>query len=203
MSYSDFTLEMLKERFDLRVDERPDLYAHLPPRAISSLLQETLRDNVPLALAISTEKARSEMIIAPILIEVRRQCPERVSLFSGVEFTVDPTQGLKGVCDFLLSRSPEQLAIEAPVVTVIEAKNENMKQGIAQALSVMVAAQLYNRQRQKNVPAVYGAVTTGSNWRFLQLTDNLVRIDLTEYYIREVERIVGILVWMLQEEPAP
>lgn len=39
------------------------------------------------------------------------------------------TQGLRGVCDFLLSVSPLQWALEAPVVAVVEAKNENMKPG--------------------------------------------------------------------------
>jgi len=44
-----------------------------------------------LALAIGTEKARSEMIIAPVLIEVRRQMQRKISLFSGVDFPVDPS----------------------------------------------------------------------------------------------------------------
>src|SRR5262249_8767353 len=153
-----------------------------------------------LALAISTEKARSEMIIAPVLIEVRRQCEHQVSLFSGIELNVDPERGLKGVCDFLLSRSAEQLTLEAPVVAVVEAKNENMRQGIGQCIAEMLAAQVFNRQRKQELPTVYGVVTTGSNWRFLILRDKVVVADLTEYFIREVDRIVGILVGMLRGE---
>ncbi len=202
MSFSEFTIDDLKERFGLRIEERPDVFASVAPCPVSPLLADVLRENVPLALAISTEKARSEMIIAPILIEVRRQCRHEISLFSGVEMNVDAAQGLKGVCDFLLSRSAEQLTLEAPVVAVVEAKNENMKQGMAPCIAEMVAARLYNRQRRREVPAVFGAVTTGSNWRFLQLTGAVVVADLTEYFVREVDRIVGILVSMTRGDVA-
>src|SRR5436190_6808488 len=134
MAYNDFTLETLKERFGIRTDEGSSLFALVPAVPISTLLRDTLAENVPLALDISTDKARSELIIAPVLMEVRRQLEGRISLFSGVEFNVDQEQGLRGVCDFLLSLSPEQLAIEAPVVTIVEAKNENVKQGIIQCI---------------------------------------------------------------------
>jgi hypothetical protein len=203
MSFSDFTIDDLKAQFGLQITEQPDAFAGVPPCPVSSLLTEVLRDNVPLGLAISTEKARSEMLISPILIEVRRQCHQQISLFSGIELNVDPDQGLKGVCDFLLSRSPEQLTLEAPVVVVVEAKNENMKQGMAQCIAEMVAAQEYNRQRKQDTPAIYGVVTTGSNWRFLQLAGTVVVADLTEYFIREVDRVVGIMVAMMRGEIRP
>jgi hypothetical protein len=51
-----------------------------------------LEQKIPLALALSTEKARSEFIIAPILAEVREQLGKRFSLFSGIDFTVDISQ---------------------------------------------------------------------------------------------------------------
>jgi hypothetical protein len=147
VSYSDFTIDEVKLRFSLRLEEDRDLYATIAPVEISPLLRETLAENVPLALAISTEKARSEFIIAPVLLESRRQTNHQASLFSGIEFTVDAELGLKGVCDFLLSRSSEQLTIEAPVVAVVEAKNENMKAGIGQCLAEMVAARLFNERK--------------------------------------------------------
>ncbi|WP_321161611.1 hypothetical protein [Lyngbya sp. CCAP 1446/10] len=57
--------------------------------------------NLPLALEINSDKARSELIIAPILVEIKKRLPERMSLFSGREFNVDPARGLSGYCDFL------------------------------------------------------------------------------------------------------
>jgi hypothetical protein len=199
VAYNDFSLDTLIQRFRLQVREDSEHFAAAPPVAISNLLRQTLEENVPLALEISTEKARSELIIAPVLLEVRRQFPQRISLFSGVEFNVDIEQGLRGVCDFLLSLSPLQLTIQAPIVAVVEAKNENIKQGISQCIAEMVAAQRFNRERDNAIERVFGVVTTGSNWKFLRLMDTTVYVDRAEYYIKEVERVVGILVAMVHE----
>src|SRR5205823_13477445 len=132
MAYNDFTLDALIIQFRLQVHEESNAFASFTPLAISDLLRQTLHENLSLALDIDTEKARSEFIIAPVLSEVRRQLQFRISLFSGVEFNVDPAQGLCGVCDFLFSLSPLQLTIQVPVVMVVEAKNENVKEGIGQ-----------------------------------------------------------------------
>ena len=88
-----------------------------------------LNNNIPLAVAIGTEKAKSEMIIAPILIEMRRMLKNQISLFSGVKFNVNNTRGLNGFCDFLVSRSRQQSFIKSPVVAIVEAKNDNIKSG--------------------------------------------------------------------------
>jgi hypothetical protein len=199
MAYTDFTLDMLIEQFGLQIQEDSAFLAGFAPLPISSLLRQELAENVPLARDISTEKARSEFIIAPVLVEVRRQCQRRISIFSGVEFTVDVAQGLRGVCDFLLSLSPLQLTMQTPVVSVVEAKNENMKAGIAQCTAEMLAAQKFNTARGRALPAVYGAVTTGILWRFLRLQDTTVAVDSNEYGIEQVEQIVGILVGMVKE----
>jgi hypothetical protein len=199
MAYTDFTLDMLIEQFGLQIQEDSAFLAEFAPLPISSLLRQELAENVSLARDISTEKARSEFIIAPVLVEVRRQCQRRISIFSGVEFTVDVAQGLRGVCDFLISLSPLQLTIQAPVVSVVEAKNENMKAGIAQCTAEMLAAQKFNTLRGRALPAVYGAVTTGILWRFLRLQDTTVAVASTEHTIEQVEQIVGILVGMVKE----
>jgi hypothetical protein len=97
-----------------------------------------------------------------------------------------------------MSRSPEQLTIEAPVVAVVEAKNENIKAGIGQCFAQLIAVRLFNQRKGQELPAVYGAVTTGNNWKFLRLAGDQANVDLAEYHIKEVGRIVGILVAMLQ-----
>ena len=203
MAYNDFTLDVLKQQFDLRTDEQGDYFAQVMPATISEGLRDHLQQYVPLALAIGTEKARSELLIMPVLIETHRQLHYGFSLFSGIEFNVDSERGLRGTCDYLLSLSPEQLTIEAPVVVVVEAKNENMKQGINQCIAEMVAAQLFNQERHNTIETVYGVVTTGSAWKFLRLVETVVYIDRAEYYIKEVERIVGILVAMIQAAKSP
>jgi hypothetical protein len=199
MPYSNFTLETLKSKFDIVIKQERDFFTDVSPVEVSQLLRDTLKENVPLAVAIGTEKARSEMMIAPVLIEVRRLLNHQVSLFSGVEFNVDQERELRGVCDFIISLSPEQLTINAPVITIVEAKNENIKSGLAQCIAEMIAAQVFNQQQRNQVIAVYGAVTTGSVWQFLRLEEQIVEIDLSEYYLKEVDRIAGILLTIVNE----
>ncbi|MGB3511065.1 MAG: hypothetical protein WBA93_17895 [Microcoleaceae cyanobacterium] len=86
------------------------------------------------------------MIVTPILVELRKQFKYQISIFSGKEFNVDVEKGLTGFCDFLISRSSEQLLIKAPVVALVEAKNDNIQTGLPQCIAEMIAAQLFNQQ---------------------------------------------------------
>jgi hypothetical protein len=80
-------------------------------------------------------------------------------------------------------------------MTIVEAKNENLKSGFAQCIAAMIAAQIFNQQEANSVPVIYGAVTIGTTWRFLSLENNVVNIDLSEYYIKkDLEKILGILL---------
>lgn len=197
MAYSDFKLDQLLTTFSLNLREQPDHFGNLPPRPPSDYLSLTLKRNLNLAVAINTEKARSELIIAPILLELKQQYYEKISLFSGVDFTVDSEQGLNGICDFLISLSPEQLLIRAPVLTLVEAKNENLKSGFAQCMAEMIAAQRFNQQRGNPIDPIYGVVTIGTIWRFLVLSDRQITVDTTEYFIKDIDQILGILNTMV------
>lgn len=123
MAYSDFTLSEIKEKFRLDMDTETSIFSHVEGEEVSGFLGETLKENVPLALAIHTEKARSEMIVTPILIELRKISNHRISLFSGVEFNVEKEKGLNGFCDYIISLSKEQLYVTSPIISVVEAKN--------------------------------------------------------------------------------
>jgi len=193
MAYSDFTLDRVQKTFDLTISEGVDIFSPIPEVESSEFLTEILRYNTPLALAINTEKSRSEMIIAPILIELKKHFNSQISLFSGVDFNVDATQGLNGTCDFLISRSPEQLFIKAPVITIVEAKKENLNAGIGQCVASMLAAKLFNEREGNEIPIIYGAVTTGNIWKFIKLEGQVVDIDLSEYFIGNLSKILGIL----------
>ncbi len=193
MAYSDFTLVKAVKTFDLTLSEKVDVFTDVPEFNGGEFLQEILRYNLPLSLAINTEKSRSEMIIAPILIELKKRLSQPISLFSGVDFTVDSTQGLNGTCDFLISRSPEQLFINAPVITIVEAKKEDINGGLGQCVAEMLAARLFNEREGNQINKIYGAVTTGDRWKFLKLEEQTVEIDLGEYLLNNVNKILGIL----------
>ena len=168
-------------------------FADIPEVKMSELLEKILEYNVPLALAVASEKARSEMIIAPILIELKQQLSDKISLFSGKEFTVDLERGLNDFCDFLISLSAEQIFINAPVITLVEAKNDNIDSGLGQCMAEMVGAQLFNLRKGREIKTIYGTVTTGSVWKFLKLEGQVIEIDLQEYYLSQLGKILGIL----------
>ena len=152
-----------------------------------------------IAIASNSEKARSEMIIAPILVEFKRNFGEEINLFSGVNFTVDETQELNGICDFLITHSPEKLIISAPIITLVEAKKENLNAGLGQCIAEMVAAQIFNKKEKNDISTILGVVTSGTNWRFLKLENNNIYIDLSEYYLSDLDKILGILASSIEQ----
>lgn len=83
------------------------------------------------------------------------------------------------------------------MIAIVEAKNENIKRGIGQCIAEMLAAQLFNQQRYNPLKTILCAVTTGNQWKFLSLSESTVSIDCDDYYINQVERIVGVLLAML------
>ncbi|MDJ1177782.1 hypothetical protein PJF56_02780 [Roseofilum sp. BLCC_M91] len=199
MPYSKFTLSRAVEDFELTLIEGDRFFPKIQPVQPTPLLQEILKETIPWAIAVSSEKARSEGIINPVLLEVKRQLKGQISVFSGEEFTVQPEVDLTGYVDFLISRSPEQLFIKAPAVVLVEAKKEDLKPALGQCLAEMVAAQRFNQQKQQAIATIYGTVTSGTVWRFLKLEGQSVTIDLTDYPLPPVEQILGFLMWMVQE----
>lgn len=65
--------------------------------------------------------------------------------------------------------------------------------GLGQCMAEMVAARLFNRQQEKDIEAIYGAVTTGNIWKFLKLEKQTIFIDLKDYFLPEIDKILGIL----------
>ena len=200
MSYSDFDLKKVKENLGTHLIEVHGLFASIKGVSISQSLQENLAENVPLARAINTEKARSELIIAPILVEVRKTMKHQISLFSGIEFNVDKENKLNGFCDFIISASHEQLLLSSPIVVIVEAKNENIIGGLGQCIAEMVASRIFNEAENKGIDIVYGAVTTGTVWKFLKMEEMDVYIDLDEYPIEMAHKIMGILLDMVAQK---
>jgi len=200
MPYSSFTIRKVQKDFSVEIIEKTDLFSGTESREISNHLKETLADNVSLAAAINTEKARSELIIAPVLIEIRKMFDKKISFFSGIELNVDKERDLTGFCDFIISQSPEQLFLNAPVITVVEAKNENIMSGLGQCAAEMIASRIFNEQEGTILSKIYGVVTSGNIWKFLKLEDNKIHIDLDDYSIKEVSKVVGILCSMIEQK---
>ncbi len=197
MAYSTFTLNQITRQFSIRIDEKSNLFGSVPEAGLRPEFRAQLHELAPLALAVGTEKARSELIIAPVLLELWRMTGQQIGFFSGIAFDVDKLQGLDGICDYILTRTPRQLYVEAPIIMLVEAKNEDMKSGYGQCLAEMLAAQRFNAAQTQSDDTVYGAVTTGDRWKFLELAGTTARIDSEDYYLESLSKIMGILLHLL------
>ena len=197
MAFCDFTFPQVQQDLGLALEEA-DLFSPVPALSLREDFVTTVADGATVALAVNTAKAKSEFIIAPVLLEVRRLCHGAVGLFSGVTLDVESAKGLSGVCDFLLTKPAHQFILSAPVVVVVEAKNDNLRNGLGQCIATTYAATLYNQRAGSPIATVCGVVTTGSAWKFLRLEGTTVTIDLKEYYIDKLDKLVGVLTYIVQ-----
>ena len=200
MAYSTWTLEAVIPAFQLEKVDTPGFFSEVEPVPPSAYLKTGLAKKAPLATAIGTEKARSEMIVVDVLVELLDHLDRRVSLFSGIDFNVDVENGLTGVCDFLVSLSPNQFYLEAPVIILVEAKNTDVKLGLGQCVAEMLAAQRFNAEKGNDIPYIYGASTTGVDWVFLKLEEKCLHIDMATYQIAQCDKLLGILASMATQK---
>lgn len=196
MAYSDFTLEEVVRAFQL-TEKKAQLFENIRSLQVSSWLKETLDYSLALGLQSGTEKARSEFIISPILLEITRKNSTTFTIYSGKLLNVDKAKGLIGECDFILSKGESTQTIQTPIVSLVEAKKQDMEMGLGQCSAQMVAAQLYNQQRENTIDTIFGCVTTGENWRFLKLRNTVLVIDSITYYIIELDKILGVFQTIL------
>lgn len=199
MAFSNFRYPDVIETFGLE-EQLTDLYGHVPPISLGTS-EPILRVGGSLAQAIHTEKARSEWIVAPLLLDMWERFHGVVSLYSGVELDADADAGLNGFCDFLVSRSPQLPRPRAPVVMVVEAKNDSVPNGYGQCIAGLVGLQRFNRKEGREVATMYGCVTTGAQWRFMTLAGNVLTFDAVQYDYTQPERILGILVHIVGPIP--
>lgn len=189
MAFTDFTLETAESQLGVRA-RAGDLFPGLAPMPISDWLRDFLARGAQLALV--SEKARSEFIVGPILLACREMTGGALAIFSGQRFDVDAARGLLGECDFILALSEPVPRMRAPIVTIVEAKKNDIEAGLGQCVAQMVAARDYNEREKAGIAAVYGCVTTGEAWQFLVLEGTAVTIDRTRIYIDNVGAILGM-----------
>ena len=200
MSYRDFTLKQVQANFGLTIVEGMGLFSGIEEVQISDYFALTLNENIPLAISINTEKARSELLVSNVLVELRKNFDRKISFFSGIEFTVDKEKGLNGYCDFVVSLSPEQLFLQSPAIVLVEAKNENLIGGLGQCIAEMIAARLFNEQNNTQASVLYGCVTTGVAWKFARLRGTILAIDLKDYNLDDApKKVMGILSSMIRQ----
>jgi hypothetical protein len=203
MAYNKFKrLEQLKEQFGIINKLNAWLNNHGGSSEVSAHLLETL--HYAREEALTTEKAKSEYIVAPVLKELRRNNADKISSFSGYEFNVDSKQGLNGFCDFIISAEAHRYTINAPIICLVEAKKGEIEDGFAQCGAEMYAAQLFNANHNTPKKAIYGCVTNAFSWAFLKLEDKQLYIDpnYVPLTFTEPHRVLAVLQWILDESLA-
>jgi hypothetical protein len=196
MAYSDFTsVSQLEDKFGIQ-QKLTRIFETIKPVEPSIILKNELQESFTLPLL--TEKAKSELLIAPIFKELRRHNNFNISFYSGYLFDVQPENGLSGYCDYLFTTETQSIDIKAPVFCIVEAKNRSVEEGIAQAGASMIAAKIFNERKQRPTEAIFGCVTTAYEWIFLKLDDNILEIDITQRYSLE-EHSLPYLLGVLQE----
>jgi hypothetical protein len=156
------------------------------PERLPSLRQQ-IEELLPL-VALSSETARREILVAPVLAELARFCHCQMRL----EYPLNVNYRLKGNLDYLL-RSDR---IQSQNFLVVEAKNDDLSRGFTQ-----LSAELIALAQVEELDILYGAVTIGDAWRFGRLTVQPQHItqDITLYRVPDdLEILMGILVGILE-----
>ncbi len=187
-SYSHYDYPDLKELSIEVVSTK--LFTSIALIQPSDLLLQILSINQQLPL--QSEKAKSELLITPILNELWQRNPKVFTYFSGYQFNVDSKRGLKGFCDYILCKKYNAVFIESPLCAIVEAKhNQDLLDAVPQCAAEMYAAQLFNQQQGNRIETIYGIVTTGYDWLFLKLVNQTLFVDNERYFLNKLSELLG------------
>lgn len=200
MNYNKFSFDRIKRRFNLN-DIQKDLFEQIPVIEPSAWLKETM--DITSDLPIKTEKARTEFILMPILLELRKRTASMFTIYSGEFFNVEPREGLAGPSDIILSLGTESYSISSPVMSIVQAYKNNIDLGIGKCVAQMIAADIFNEREDNHITTIYGCVTTGEQWLFLRLEGDTIQIHPHRYSLNELPEIIGMLDTMLNTYKEP
>ncbi len=189
MTYSDFTIKKLKEQFGI-TEQRKDLNLNQQKLEASELLKDALKTAEDY-ISVRSEKARSELIVTPILIDLLKKNKAFFTIYSGDQLNVDKERGLVGECDFILAKNLNTIEISIPIITMVEAKKHDMDLGIPQCAAQMIGARLHNEKEGKKIEPIYGCVTTGDEWKFMKLEGNTIYSDKKKYGLLNLPELLG------------
>ncbi len=192
MSYSKYTLLQIEEEFGLK-NQVVNLFTDIDEIEPSDWLLNLLQ--IAKELPVRSEKAKSELIVMPILIEMRNRNNKYFTIYSGDSLNVDDK--LNGECDFIISKDTHTFDINFPIIQIVEAKKNDIEIGVPQCAAQMLGAKKYNEKRgnlSNNI--IYGCVTTGDDWIFMRLSDK-IEIDDNKYYLGNLKQLLGIFQHIL------
>ena len=197
MAYSDFSIEDVIDKFELTLTNNSLFKQKIKKKLL--IESDFLKFAITRAFKspLNSEKARSEALIYPVLMEVQENNSKNFLIHSGENLNIDKDSGLNGECDFIISRGIQ--IISSPIISMVEAKKNDIDLGLGQCIAQMVGANLFNQKKKNKIKIIYGAVTTGTEWKFLKLENNNITIDLDTYFIDRVDEILTIFKTIIDE----
>jgi hypothetical protein len=194
MGYSNFKkIKTVSKKFNLDV-KMSRFFDDVQTVEPSSWLKESLVMSE--LMPLTNEKTKSERIVSPILLEVVKSYAEKITLFSGENIDIRPEDDLSGACDFFFALHPPKPFIDVPIISLTEAKDEDMEYGVGQCAAQMYGAKLFNEAEGKDIPVIYGCATDGVEWQFLKLVDDCYYVDKKIY--TDLREILGVWHTILQ-----
>ncbi|MFN6516606.1 MAG: hypothetical protein RMY29_019170 [Nostoc sp. CreGUA01] len=149
-------------------------------------LKERLEEAIT-RVSLTSEAARREVLIAPILLEVAHITESTIN----IEYPIEVNQYLRGDLDYYLQSKQD--------ILVVEAKQADLTRGFTQLAVELIAL---DRWVESDAIVLYGAVTTGDIWQFgsFQREKRMVTQDLMLYRVpTDLEVLMQILVGILQQ----
>ena len=194
MAYNEYTLDRIRQNLGIE-NRRTRILQDFKPLAASSSLKAALEEVEE--LPIRSEKAKSEWIVVPILKELRNRNDKFFTIYSGDNLNADEEKGLKGECDFILAKDIGTFDINYPIIQIVEAKKNDVEIGVPQCAAQLIGAKIYNEKKGVHLKSIYGCVTTGNEWLFMQLVDDCVKINTKLFYLNEIDNVLGIFQWII------
>jgi hypothetical protein len=197
MAYSKFTsLTKFCKQYHLQQNTLVSLFGDvaLPDFSVSERLKEDLQE--ALKYPLYTEKAKSELLIMPILKEIKRK-NDFIALFSGFALNIEGDPDLNGNPDFILSANPNIVEVQSPIFCLMESKNKTPDEGFAQCAAEMYAAKRFNEEMETPQETIYGAVSNAYEWVFLRFHNDCIYIDAERYYLSNLNQVLSILQYIV------
>ncbi len=117
----------------------------MPPIQASEQLLASLE--LARDLPTRTKKSRSEAIVFPILAELRKRHNKFFTIYSGETLDADSEKGLRGECDFILTKDVGTYDVNYPIIQLVEAKRNDIEFGVAQCAAQVVGAKVFNQKK--------------------------------------------------------
>jgi hypothetical protein len=184
MAFSDYkNLAQVQEEFQIKYQEQN--FVSEFRLDISATFISELNFNLNTMDAFSSEAARCELVIFPVIREVYKSYHLKTALWVKKTFGFDAK--LSGTSDYLLSQKSElgKTILGFPLLMLIEAKRNDFEQGWGQCLAELVAADYLNHHQR----AVYGIVSDGKLWEFGRLQDNIFTKNINSYTITSLNEL--------------